>query len=105
MRPVFFCGSTQSLRCACDLNSVEWQTYGKIDISWRGGKRYGFEGSGRSGGQAAGCGVREFLKVTRTAGPGILTAARWSEEELTISAYHPPAWTPRHAGRARVNRR
>ena len=69
MRPVFFCGSTLALTCLSGVNSVEWQAYGKIDISWRGRMRHGFEVSGRSGGQAAAGGLRDFPRLTGTAGP------------------------------------
>src|SRR5258708_40303009 len=81
--------------------------YGKAYFSGRGGMRYGFEVFGRSGGQAAAGGLRNFPGLAGTAGPQLQTASCRSENDRLSLAHARaprPHWMPAGAGETGTSR-
>src|SRR5437660_11683337 len=56
-------------------------TYGKTHFSGRGGKRHGFQVSGRSGWQTAARGLRNFSRFAGVAGPQLQAIARRPKDD------------------------
>src|SRR5260370_28998345 len=76
LNPFYITTKAASMRSSLSKQDVrlEYGAYGKTHFSGRGGMRYGFQISGRSGGQTAAGGLWNFLGLARTSGAPIQTA-------------------------------